>query len=40
MDIGRGKVTILDRPALEKRACECHGAVEAHFRRVLPKVAP
>ncbi len=38
IDIGRGKVTILDRPGLEKRACECHDAVEAHFRRVLPKV--
>ncbi len=35
--IGRGKVDILDRPALEKRACECHDSVEAHFRRVLPK---
>lgn len=34
--IGRGKVEILDRPALEKRACECHATVEAHFRRVLP----
>ncbi|USQ96418.1 Crp/Fnr family transcriptional regulator [Caulobacter sp. RL271] len=37
IDIGRGKVTVLDRPALEKRACECHEAVENHFRRVLPK---
>jgi len=37
IDIGRGKVTVLDRPGLEKRACECHAAVEAHFRRVLPK---
>ena len=36
--IGRGRVTVLDRPGLEKRACECHAAVEAHFRRVLPKV--
>jgi CRP-like cAMP-binding protein len=35
--IGRGRVEILDRPALEKRACECHDAVETHFKRVLPK---
>jgi CRP-like cAMP-binding protein len=35
--IGRGKVEILDRPGLEKRACECHASVEAHFKRVLPK---
>ena len=39
IDIGRGKVTVLDRPGLEKHACECHAAVEAHFRRVLPKAA-
>lgn len=38
IDIGRGRVTVLDRPALEKHACECHAAVEAHFRRVLPKI--
>ena len=37
--IGRGKVEVLDRPGLEKRACECHAAVEAHFGRILPKVA-
>lgn len=37
--IGRGRVEVLDRPGLEKRACECHDAVEAHFRKVLPKVA-
>jgi CRP-like cAMP-binding protein len=36
--IGRGKVEVLDRPGLEKRACECHASVEAHFTRLLPKV--
>ena len=36
--IGRGRVEVLDRPGLEKRACECHAAVEAHFSKVLPKV--
>ena len=36
--ISRGRVEVLDGPALEKRACECHDAVEAHFRRLLPKV--
>lgn len=36
--IGRGRVEVLDRPGLERRACECHDAVEAHFRKVLPKV--
>lgn len=36
--IGRARVEILDRPALEKRACECHDAIESHFKKVLPKV--
>ena len=36
--IGRGRVEVLDRPGLKKRACECHDAIEAHFHRLLPKV--
>jgi CRP-like cAMP-binding protein len=36
--IGRGRVEVLDRPGMEKRACACHDAVEAHFHRLLPKV--
>ena len=36
---GRGKVEILDRRALEAGSCECYGAVEAHFKAVLPEVA-
>lgn len=35
---GRGRIEILDRPALERRACECHDAVESHFQRLLPEV--
>ncbi|MBI1686156.1 Crp/Fnr family transcriptional regulator [Caulobacter hibisci] len=35
----RGRVEILDRRKLERRACECHGQVEAHFRKLLPEVA-
>jgi hypothetical protein len=34
----RGRVEILDRRKLERRACECYGQVEAHFARVLPEV--
>ena len=30
---GRGRIEVLDRPALERRACECHDAVERHFQR-------
>jgi Mn-dependent DtxR family transcriptional regulator len=27
----RGKVLILDRPGLERRACECYRVVKDHF---------
>ncbi len=35
----RGRIEVLDRPALERAACECHAAVESHFARLLPEVA-
>uniref|UniRef100_B0T045 Putative transcriptional regulator, Crp/Fnr family n=1 Tax=Caulobacter sp. (strain K31) TaxID=366602 RepID=B0T045_CAUSK len=35
---GRGRIEILDRARLERRACECHAQVEAHFQRLLPEV--
>lgn len=35
---GRGRIEILDRARLERRACECHARVEAHFLRMLPEV--
>jgi len=34
----RGRVEILDRPGLERAACECYAAVEGHFARLLPEV--
>jgi len=34
----RGRVEILDRPGLERAACECYRAVEDHFARLLPEV--
>jgi CRP-like cAMP-binding protein len=36
----RGSIRILDRAAIEHRACECYAAVERHFREVLPEVRP
>lgn len=33
----RGRMTILNREALEAASCECYEAVEAHFRRLLPE---
>jgi len=34
----RGRVEIIDRPGLERAACECYAAVENHFARLLPEV--
>lgn len=33
---GRGHITVLDRPALERRACECFAVVKEAFDRLLP----
>ena len=35
----RGTITVLDRPALEKRCCECYQVVKTEFDRLLPHVA-
>ena len=35
----RGRVEIVDRPGLERAACECYQAVEDHFEIMLPEVA-
>ena len=35
----RGRVEIIDRPALERASCECYEAVENHFARLLPEAA-
>ena len=32
----RGTITILDRPGLERLACECYAVVRAHFDRMVP----
>jgi len=34
---GRGRVIVLDRPGLERRACECYRAVRDHLGRLLPE---
>jgi CRP-like cAMP-binding protein len=35
----RGKITVIDRPRLEDRACECYQVVKTEFDRLLPYVA-
>ena len=31
----RGRIAVLDRPGLEKRACECYGVVTNEYSRLL-----
>ncbi|MCE4223803.1 Crp/Fnr family transcriptional regulator [Methylobacterium sp. C25] len=38
IEIGRGRITIVARPAMEKAACECHECVRRHFDTVLGAV--
>jgi CRP-like cAMP-binding protein len=32
----RGHITVLDRPGLEKRSCECYAVVKKEYDRLLP----
>jgi CRP-like cAMP-binding protein len=32
----RGHITVLDRPGLEKRSCECYAVVKKEYERLLP----
>ncbi|GAA0748250.1 Crp/Fnr family transcriptional regulator [Ideonella azotifigens] len=33
----RGHITVLDRPGLERRTCECYAVVRAEYERLLPR---
>jgi CRP-like cAMP-binding protein len=35
----RGKITVVDRPGLEKRVCECYAVVRKEFERLLPEAS-
>ena len=32
----RGRITVLDRKALEQRSCECYAVVKKEYDRLLP----
>ena len=34
----RGHITVVDRPGLEKRSCECYAVVKAEYDRLMPPV--
>ena len=36
IEYARGHITVLDRPALEERSCECYAVVKAEYDRLLP----
>lgn len=36
IEYARGHITVLDRPGLEKRVCECYKVVKDEFDRLLP----
>jgi CRP-like cAMP-binding protein len=38
INYSRGRITVLDRPGLEKRVCECYEVVRREFARLLPDV--
>ncbi len=38
IDYCRGRITILNRPGLEARVCECYQVVKTEFERLLPSV--
>jgi hypothetical protein len=33
----RGRITVLDRPGLERRTCECYAVVKKEYDRLLPE---
>ncbi len=39
IEYSRGRITVLDRPGLEARSCECYGVVRKEFARLLPEAA-
>jgi CRP-like cAMP-binding protein len=36
INYSRGRITVVDRPGLEARVCECYGVVKKEFDRLLP----
>jgi CRP-like cAMP-binding protein len=39
IEYSRGKITVLDRPRVEARVCECYAVVKREYDRLLPEIA-
>jgi len=39
IEYSRGRITVLDRPQLEARVCECYAVVKTEYDRLLPRGA-
>jgi len=39
INYSRGRITVLDRPKLEARVCECYAVVKREFDRLLPNIS-
>ena len=40
IEYGRGRITVIDRPRLEARVCECYAVVKREYDRLLPEAVP
>jgi len=40
IEYGRGQITVMDRPKLEKLCCECYAVVRKESDRLLPPPHP
>ena len=38
IEYARGRITVLDRPGLERRTCECYAVVKKEYDRLLPNL--
>ena len=38
IEVGRGRITVVNRAAIEEVACECHACVKRHYETVLGAV--
>ena len=40
IEYSRGRITVVDRPGLEQRSCECYGVVKEEYDRLLNRPVP